>query len=138
VLLDFAQQNVLWLSTALMSGAMLLWPMLRGGSKEALEPAGATSLINREDAVVIDIRDTAEFAAGHIVGARHITLAQLGARMGELDKVKARPIIVCCANGMRSGTAIKQLKSAGFERVFNLTGGIAAWSAASMPLTTKG
>jgi rhodanese-related sulfurtransferase len=116
---------------------MLLWPMLRGGRGNNLTPAEATLLMNRAHAVVIDVRESGAWAAGHIAGARHIALAQLEQRMSELEKFKAKPLIVCCASGVRGSSAGDRLRKAGFEKVFNLSGGIAGWQEAKLPLTTK-
>jgi len=135
--MEFVQQNMIWVALALVSGGMLLWPMLSGGSSEDLTPAQATLLMNREDALVLDVRETGEWTSGHIPGARHITLAQLEKRMSEIEKLKDHPVIICCASGNRSSSACGRLKKGGFEKVFNLAGGISAWREASLPLTTK-
>ncbi|MCK9389738.1 MAG: rhodanese-like domain-containing protein [Sulfuritalea sp.] len=135
--MEFVQQNMIWVALALVSGGMLLWPMLSGGSSEDLTPAQATLLMNREDALVLDVRETGEWTSGHIPGARHITLAQLEKRMSEIEKLKGHPVIICCASGNRSSSACGRLKRGGFEKVFNLAGGISAWREASLPLTTK-
>ena len=135
--IEFVQQNIIWVLVALISGTMLIWPLFVR-DKSALTPAQATTMINREDAVVLDVRETGELGTGHIVGARHITLAQLGSRLSEIEKFKARPIIVCCARGQRSAGACTQLKKAGFERAYSLAGGLDAWLGASLPVTTKG
>ncbi len=135
--IEFVQQNIIWVVVALTSGGMLAFPLLLR-DKSALSPAQATLLINREDAIVLDIRETSEFNTGHIIGARHITLGQLDSRLSEIEKFKAKPIIVCCARGQRSAGACVQLKKAGFERAYNLAGGLDAWLGASLPVTTKG
>lgn len=135
--MEFLQQNMMWVALAVTSGALLVWPLLRGTGIDGLSAAGATLLMNREDAVVLDVRETGEWESGHIGGARHITLAQLEKRLSEIEKFKQRPVIVCCASGNRSATAVGQLKKAGFERVFNLTGGLGAWTDAGLPLTKK-
>jgi rhodanese-related sulfurtransferase len=116
---------------------MLLWPMVVGGSVAHLTPAEATLMMNREDALVLDVRETGEWSSGHIQGARHITIAQLEKRMSEIEKFKDRPVIVCCSSGNRSSAACGQLKKGGFEKVFSLGGGISAWIEANLPLTTK-
>ena len=133
---EYLQQNMMWATLAVVSGGMLLWPMLRGG-KNAISPTEATLLINREDAVVVDVRETGEWSSGHIPEARHIALAQLEKHLSELEKFKHRPLIVCCATGSRSQGAVGVLQRAGFERVFNLNGGIGAWAEANLPLTGK-
>jgi len=135
--MEFLQQNIMWVALAAISGGMLVWPMIAGGTIARVTPAEATLLMNREDALVLDVRETGEWSSGHIAGARHITLAQLDKRMSEIEKFKDRPIIVCCASGNRSSSACGQLKKGGFERVFSLGGGLSAWLEASLPLTTK-
>ena len=136
-MMEFVQQNMIWVALAAVSGGMLLWPMISGGGAQNLSPAEATLLMNREDALVLDVRESGEWSSGHIPGARHITLAQLDKRMSEIEKFKDRPIIICCASGNRSSSACGQLKKGGFEKVFNLSGGISAWLGANLPLTTK-
>ena len=135
--MDFLQQNMIWVALAFVSGGMLLWPMVAGGTVAHLTPAEATLLMNREDALVLDVRETGEWGAGHIQGARHITLGQLATRLSEIEKFKERPIIVCCASGNRSASACGQLKKEGFAKVYSLGGGIQSWRDASLPLTTK-
>jgi rhodanese-related sulfurtransferase len=136
-MIEFVQQNIMWVGLAAVSGGMLLWPMISGGGSQNLSPAEATLLMNREDALVLDVRESGEWSTGHIPGARHITLAQLDKRMSEIEKFKDRPIIICCASGNRSSSACGRLKKGGFEKVFNLSGGISAWLGANLPLTTK-
>lgn len=137
-ILEFLQHNYnwAWAVAALVSGGMLLWPLLRG-NKAAVTPAAATLMMNRENAVVIDVRETGEWNGGHIAGARHIALGQLDQHISEIDKFKQTPLIVCCAMGSRAQSAVDKLKKNGFEKVFNLAGGINAWSDAGLPLTKK-
>ena len=135
--MEFLQQNMIWVALAAVSGGMLLWPMVAGGTVPHVTPAEATLLMNREDALVLDVRETGEWGSGHIPGARHITLGQLGNRLSEIEKFKDRPIIICCASGSRSSSACGQLKKVGFDKVYNLGGGISAWIDANLPLTTK-
>lgn len=135
--MEFVQQNIIWVAVAVLSGAMLLWPLISGDGAANLTPAQATLLMNREDALVLDVRETGEWNSGHIPGARHITLAQLEKRMTEIEKFKARPVIVCCASGSRSSSACGQLKKSGFEKVYSLSGGISGWLESNLPVTTK-
>ncbi len=135
--MEFLQENMIWVGIAIVSGGMLLWPMVAGGTVSHLTPAEATLLMNREDALVLDVREAGEWSSGHITGARHITLGQLDKRLSELDKFKAKPIIVVCATGNRSASACGQLKKHGFDKVYSLGGGIASWRDSSLPLTTK-
>lgn len=97
----------------------------------------AVMLINRSDAVVVDIRDKKDFDAGHIVDAIHIPLSKLGTRVTELEKYKATPVIVACRLGQHSADAVKVLKSAGFTQVLRLSGGMIEWRAQALPLVQK-
>ena len=135
--MEFLQENIIWVAIACVSGGMLLWPLVAGGNVAHLTPAEATLLMNREDALVLDVRETGEWGTGHITGARHITMAQLEKRLSELDKFKDKPIIVVCATGNRSSSACGQLKKHGFAKVFSLGGGVSSWRDANLPLTTK-
>lgn len=136
-MMEFIQQNIFWVLAAAISGAMLVASFVRGSGK-GISATEATLLINREDAVILDVRETNEWSTGHIASARHIALGQLDKRLSEIDKFKERPVIVYCASGNRSASACAALKRAGFVKVFNLSGGINAWSSAGLPITSKG
>lgn len=98
----------------------------------------ATLMMNKEDAVVIDVRSLDEFKKGHIVGAKHLTESQISAgTFSGVENLKESPIIVVCATGMRSSGAANKLVKAGFTQVSNLTGGLAEWKNANLPLTKK-
>ncbi|AJP47546.1 sulfurtransferase [Rugosibacter aromaticivorans] len=135
--MEFVQQNWMWVTLAIISGSMLLWPLLKGGGSQALTPSQATRMMNRENAVVIDVRESGEWNTGHIAGARHIAMPLLQQKMAELEKFKNRPLIICCASGARSSAACSTLRKAGFEKVFNLAGGMTSWREAKLPVTTK-
>jgi rhodanese-related sulfurtransferase len=135
---EFLQQNWYWAALAVVSGAWLLVETLRSrGDKSSISPVEATLLINREDAVVIDVRDQGEYAQGHVPNARHLPLADIARRSGELEKFKSRPLILCCASGARSATAIAELRKAGFEKLYNLRGGLPEWQKAGQPISRK-
>ena len=133
--MQFVQNNILLFVVAFVSGAMLLWPLVRrtaGGPW--VNPTQATHLINREDAFVIDVREPGEYAAGHVLGAKNVPLARLETGAGELVKKKDRPVIVYCDGGDRSGKAIAALKKQGYTRLANLSGGLGAWQQAGLPV----
>ncbi len=135
ILFEFVKHNILLVAVALASGTMLVWPLLRrttGGPW--VSATQATQLINREDAVVLDVREQAEYAQGHILGARSVPLGDLDRQSGVLEKLKSKPVILCCASGNRSASALRMLKGRGFERVFNLAGGYAGWQQAGLPV----
>ncbi len=133
--MDFVQNNLLLIAVAFVSGAMLIWPLVRRGAGGPwVSTLQATHMINREDALVIDVRDAAEYAKGHILGARSAPLAELERRLAELAKFKARPVIVNCESGNRSTNAVGILRRNGFAKVYNLAGGLAAWQQAGLPV----
>ena len=135
--MEFIQQNLMWVGLAAVSGGMLLWQMLNGPGGSNISVNEATLLINRQDALVLDVRETAEWSGGHIPNARHIALGHLAKHLSEIDKYKDKPIIVVCASGNRSSAACRTLKNAGYQQVFNLAGGIHAWGDACLPMTKK-
>lgn len=106
-------------------------------SGESVSCQQAVMKINRENAVVLDIREKKDFDAGHIVDSIHIPLSKLGTRVSELEKHKATPVIVACRLGQQSGDAVKILKSAGFAQILRLSGGITEWRADNLPLVQK-
>ena len=132
--MEFINQNVLLISLVVVSGLSLLWPAFARPSGNGVNPGEATLLINREDAHIVDVREPDEYAAGHLPDAKNIPVAKLAERIGELEKFKDKPIIVCCASGMRSSKACAELKKQGFEKLFNLTGGSDAWVGAGYPV----
>jgi rhodanese-related sulfurtransferase len=121
-------------SIALASGGMLVWPILRGATSTGLSPAAAVQLINREKAVVVDVSDAAEFAAGHVGGAKNVPLAELEAKLAGVAKNKALPLILVCATGARSARAVLAAKKLGYEQAQSLAGGLTAWKAANLPV----
>jgi len=103
-----------------------------------LSPSMAIRLMNNHsDTLVLDVRTAADFKNGHIRGAKNIPLSDLGTSMDSLSADKGRPVLVYCNSGNTVTRAIKLLKKAGFEKVNNLDGGIAAWKEANMPLASK-
>ena len=136
--MQFIQDNVLLVGLAVVSGAMLLWSFVGGkvSGVASVDTLEATRLIN-QDALVLDVREDKEFAAGHIPKARHIPLSALASRMSELEKFKNKPIVVNCRSGQRSARACGILKKQGFEKAVNLAGGIMAWESAHLPVEKK-
>ncbi len=101
---------------------------------KAISPAEVTRLINREDALVVDISPLNDFEKGHIVGSKHVALSQFDPENKVLAKVRDLPVVVVCRAGMQTDQAAKRLVKAGFSRVYALEGGIAAWQQAELPL----
>lgn len=136
VFLQKSPFNMLLFGLALASGGMLLWPLVSRPFRVSHEVSAfdAVQLINRRDALVLDVRASGEYAAGHIANARHIQEAQVADRIKELDKFRSRPIIVSCGTGSRAPGVAGALRKQGFAEAFALRGGIAAWQQASLPL----
>jgi rhodanese-related sulfurtransferase len=129
----FLIDNIWLIGIALISGGALLWPNLqRRGSK--VTTLQATQMINQGNAVVVDVRDPAAFAAGHLRDAKNIPLKELSNRVSELDKAKTKPVIAVCQSGVQSAKAAAQLKKAGFNAAVSLDGGVAAWQAQGLPI----
>jgi rhodanese-related sulfurtransferase len=101
---------------------------------KSVHPAALTGLINREDALVIDLSPTGDFEKGHIPGSRNVVMSQFDPENPKLAAVKERPVAVICRTGASSAQAAKRLVKAGFKQVYWLDGGIAAWRQADLPL----
>jgi rhodanese-related sulfurtransferase len=133
---EFVRNNLLMIAVALVSGAMLIWPLLRrsfGGP--SVTAAQATQLINREDALVVDVREPGEYGSGHILGAKNVPLARVQAAGGaELAKRKEKALILYCDSGDRAQKAAAVLRKLGFGKVVSLSGGLPAWQQAGLPV----
>ncbi len=132
--MKFIIDNWMLISIAVASGGMLLWPVVQGAGGGGLVPAAAVQLINREKAVVIDVCEPGEFAAGHVVGARNVPLGELETKLGAAVKNKALPLILVCQSGARSGRAVAIAKKLGYEQAQSLAGGLSGWRAANLPV----
>lgn len=106
--------------------------MTRGGATLAVQEV--VNLVNNEGALLLDIRDKAEFDAGHIVDSINIPYSGLESRIDELNKHEGKPIVIVCKMGQHAGAAGTQLKKAGFENVSRLRGGIAEWRGQNLPV----
>ena len=132
---NFILDHLITVAIAAISGGALLVMGLapRGRQASTLQ---ATQMINRgRSTAVIDVRSADEFAGGHLRDAKNIPLADLSKRIGELDKSKTKTVILVCQTGARADKAARQLKAAGFDDTYTLEGGIAAWTAAGLPVT---
>jgi rhodanese-related sulfurtransferase len=124
--------SAMWLATV----AAIIFYHQRTASA-AVGPQQAVMLINRKDAVVVDVRDKKEFDAGHIVDSINIPLANLKQRVTELKKHKDKPVLVVCKLGQHSGDAAKTLEEAGHSEVIRLSGGVTEWKSQSYPLVQE-
>lgn len=136
--MEFLQQNWHWAALAAVSWAWLMVELIRSrGDESQVSPVQATLLVNREDAIVIDVREQGEYAQGHIPNARHIPSGEFERRGKELEKLKDHPVILCCATGGRSNSCAAQLRKTGFTRIYNLRGGMMEWQKAGHPVSRK-
>jgi rhodanese-related sulfurtransferase len=135
-MMQFVQENWMLILVLVISGGMLLWPLVGGrfSSIKEVGALGATQLINRQNAVVLDLREGKEYAEGHVPNALNIPLSQLSGRGSELVKLTSRPLIACCDRGNRSRSAGSALSKLGFGEVYTLKGGVRAWTEAGLPL----
>ena len=136
-LLEFAGNHLFLVTALVVVLALIELNLATGGGRNNIGPQQATLMINHEDAVVVDVRPMADFNQGHIVNAMNVPINGFGKEIGRLEKHKRKPIIVGCRSGNQSQLACRQLRKAGFERVYNLRGGIMAWQSANLPTTKK-
>ena len=132
--MKFLIDNWMLISVALASGGLLLWPVIQGATATGLSPANAVQLINREKAVVVDVCETEEFAAGHLGGAKSVPLGQFEQRLPEVVKNKGLPLILVCPNGARANRALGIAKKLGYEKAQVLSGGLKSWKEANLPV----
>lgn len=125
--------NLMLLALAALSGGLLAWPVLTRNTS-GLDPSQITQLINRRNALIIDIRASEAFAAGHLPQAKHISLDNLASKAPHLGRNKTTPIVIVCQTGLRSQRACAMVRTAGYAEVFNLEGGILAWQKSGLPL----
>jgi rhodanese-related sulfurtransferase len=134
--LKFIVDNWLLILVAISSGAMLAWPLLRGGTGGggALTAQGAVQLINRERGVLVDVREPEEYAAGHAIGAKNVPLNQLEAKLAGTVKNKTVPLLLICASGARAQRAVAVAKKLGYEQAQAVAGGLKSWKEANLPV----
>lgn len=136
-LIEFAMNHAMLVSAfALVLGIILYTEIARllSGIPE-VGTTQATHLVNREDALVLDVREDKEIADGIIINAKHLPLSRLKDSLSSIEQYKDKPIIVYCRSGNRSMQACKTLSKAGFSKSFNLSGGYTAWLSANLPVT---
>jgi rhodanese-related sulfurtransferase len=131
--MKFLTDNFLYISLLFVSGGMLLWPLIQRRNQGAtVNPNGAIALMNQENALLLDVRSTDEFARGHVAQAKNVPTDALTSRAAEFSSNKC--IVVMDANGKTAGKAAAALRTAGAARVVVLDGGYAMWLAAGLPV----
>lgn len=133
-LLPFLAHNWALVLIAVVSGTLLLAPGILAGTRPGVSPDNAVQLINREKAVVVDVSEAEEFAAGHINNARNIPVSDFEKRLPEVVKNKSVPLILVCASGARAQRCLATAKSLGYEKAVVLGGGLRAWKEANLPV----
>lgn len=133
--MNFLIQNWYLIAAALVSGAMLLWPILVAGSQgAAISTAQAVQLLNREKGVLLDVSEPEEFAKVHAAGARNVPFGQIEDGHKSLPSNKSLPLVVVCPTGARAGRAAGMLRKLGYEKAQVLAGGLKAWREANLPV----
>lgn len=132
--MKFIIDNWYLILIAVASGVMLLLPLVRGAGSGSLSAAAAVHLINREKAVVIDVCEPTEFAAGHVNGAKNLPLAEFEQKLPTLVKNKQLPVVLVCAKGARASRAEAMAKKLGYDKAQALAGGMKAWRDAGLPV----
>ena len=134
--LTFFLENWHLFLAALVSGGLLIWPVLRKGMivSGSVGTTEAVRLINREKGVLIDVSEPGEFAAAHATGARNVPLGQIGSSK-DIPSNKTLPLLLLCPTGSRSGRAAAQLRKAGHQNAVAVAGGTAAWREAQLPVS---
>jgi rhodanese-related sulfurtransferase len=123
-----------WILSGLWLGLfVILMLYLQAKAGSALSPQQVTLLVNRQDGVIVDIRDSKIFDGGHIVDAINIPLAKLKERLRELEKFREKPVVVVCQLGQQSGDAVKLLEENGFRAVSRMRGGMTEWQTQGLP-----
>ena len=133
-LLTFAAQQWYLLLALVVIIAMLAHSFLGSMGVKNVPPGEVVALINRQNATVLDVRTAEEFKQGHIINSVHIPVGLLAGRIKELERHKSQPLVVVCRTGQRSTQACSILRKHGFESLHGLSGGIAAWQSANLPL----
>ncbi len=137
--IEFASRNILlFVALAAVLVLIIVTELRRAtkGYKEVL-PAEAVRLINKEDALVLDVREANELGQGTIIDSKHIALSALPDKIASLPKDKDKPILVFCKMGNRSSQACKLLLKNSYTNVFGLKGGLTSWVNDQLPITKK-
>ena len=135
--LDFAANHLALFAALAVVTVLLVQNLLASSDKSSILPQSATTLINHQEGVVVDVRPMTDYSNGHIINSINIPANGFKNQLNRLDKYKQKPVIVACRSGAQSSAACKQLRKAGFEKVYNLRGGILAWQNANLPISRK-
>lgn len=136
---EFAANHLFLITLFIAILIMLLWSVFGNAMTGVMQvqPAEATRLLNREGALIVDVRPHEDYLQGHIINALSIPQAELEGREQELSRHRGKPVIVYCENGTSSAHSVRTLKTKGYEKVYALAGGLVAWRRASLPVARK-
>lgn len=134
---EFVSQNwILFLALALILTLIIIEPMRQKSMGiKMLSALRVPQVVNHESATVVDVCKPEEFAASHIPDAINIPLSEIADASKKLKKVKDKPIILSCRTGSRANKAARQLAKQGFETIYVLSGGLAAWQKENLPVS---
>jgi len=135
--LEFAGNHTLLVLALIISFFVLVFTELRrkASGLVAVDPVAAVSLINN-DATIIDLRSAESFSRGHIVNATNVPMDEFDAEHDKVAKLKSKPVVAVCDSGVSSNKVVTSMRNSGFESVYGLKGGMAAWSQAGLPVVT--
>lgn len=133
---QYLLNNIGTVLVAVLSGLMLLWSFFGNRIRGIMDvdTIKAIELINHKNALVLDVREEAEFKSGHLINAKWLPLGKLSERVGELERYREQPVVVVCRSGQRSAAACSLLVKQGFTQAYNLVGGVTGWQKANLPL----
>jgi len=130
--MQFMQENAVYIFMALLIGWLIwqrvIWPRMSG--VKSLSAADYMQMRNQQHTLV-DVRQLGEWQSMHASTALHIPLGEISQRMNEIPQEK--PVVVICASGARSSMAATAIANAGYNEVYNFSGGMAAWRSAGLP-----
>lgn len=130
---QFASYQWHWFGLlAMLIAALVYYEGRKAGPQ--VSPQQLSLLVNNENALILDVRPGKEFRGGHIVDAVNVPFDQVATQLPQLEKYRGRPVVLVCKMGQHAGAAAKQLRAAGFDKVYRLSGGIAEWGNSQMPL----
>lgn len=138
-IIEFIGNHTLLFIAFMVTLGMLVYTeyMRFSSANTALSPFEATQKMNAGEAIILDVRDDAEFKSGHLLNSRNFPVGKLDERMHEIEKFKDREVLVYCDSGMRATRALAKLKKNGFSQLFSLAGGLTAWEKANLPTVTR-
>lgn len=138
-ILQFSINHPLLIASFISLLGLILFIEFRHFSQKfnSVGPSSAITVINNENPILLDVREMNEIGNGMLNDAVHIPLSAVNKRLPEMDKYRDRPVLVYCRSGNRSGSVCRSLNGRGFEKVYNLSGGIMAWQDAHLPISKK-